>query len=273
MIDRRVTQIEIGSNLENLDLMDPRHAMGVADELEPKAVLHLALAKKLRHVIFRKNAKFEREVLTAERMLLSPSTFLESPTTVVLAPNSSVDPSPADLHPFHRSFSSAEERRDTLEAAETIIKDRIKSQFLGMTVLLSADEFMCNALRSLGKSANAPNPPLFFMAFDDERVFVGCQDHAGVLSVDELLTHFQKVYAQGLKTRLDPSGFQKGIGTVLAFDACLGFYIGVEQGRRTTVGCTFPLAPIRSANPTRPHNLHWFDLSTEAINLAAGKPR
>jgi hypothetical protein len=47
-----------------------------------------------------------------------------------------------------------------------------------------------------------------------------------------------------------------GIGSFLIFNASTSFYLGVDRGRKTTVGCALPIAGRAREDYSLPKNLH-----------------
>jgi hypothetical protein len=227
------------------------------DALEPAQVLSLVIDKGVEHVVQSGHPFHIKEVFTTQALENSGEVFFNNPLAAIFSPKNLA----ADLSGFilyHKQFSLAIHKKEIIAKIEEILAASIKSTSLRADIITIADEMVTNAVfnapfvdlenTSSGASREDQSVQMtdnkngqMCIAQDDERVLVLCQDDYGTLNPDKMLKRIRRIYETNVADNINMSGQGgAGIGTYMMFNTCISFFVGVQKGQRTIVGCILP---------------------------------
>jgi hypothetical protein len=227
------------------------------DSLEPAQVLSLVIDKGVEHVVQSGHPFNAKEIFTTQVLENGGEVFFNNPLASIFSPRNLV----ADLTEFilyHKQFSQAIHKKEIIAKIEEILATGIKSASLRADIITIADEMVTNAvfnapfvdLENSASGASREDQSVqmtdnkngqMWIAQDDERVLVLCQDEYGTLNPDKMLKKIRHIYETNVADNINMTGQGgAGIGTYMMFNTCISFFVGVQKGKRTIVGCILP---------------------------------
>jgi hypothetical protein len=233
--------------------------IGVADCLEPEAVLTLALDSGFTHICQKGGHLFDAEIESANLMIQSPESFLEFPSATILTPGALSAESEKKLIIHDTKFNSSSDKLQVLTAITNMMELKGLSQTINDDVIAVADELFTNAI------FNAPfvdkdthqNPGIcrkrldvklddgkfgrMFLANDEKRLVIGCEDPYGSLDLKRYMTKIKATYQRGPAATINFGPGGAGIGSYIIFNAGSSLYFGVWPGKASIVCCVIPL--------------------------------
>lgn len=249
--------------------------VGISDGLEPDKVLDLALNSGLNHVCQKKGHAFNEEVSAANCMIQSPDSFFNHPIATILSPENLSDASERALLGAEYIFNCSTQKLEALETITNAMNSKGLAQTIVEDIMTVGDEMFTNAI------FNAPfvdlhtqkNPGVsrshldiqyeggkhgrLFLAHDEKRLLVGCQDPYGSLSLNRYLKKIHSVYEQGPAATINFGPGGAGIGSYIIFNVGASLYFGVWPGRATIMCCVVPLGLSNRTRMGLAKHIHW----------------
>ncbi len=271
----RSEQIEVSA--QSKDRVAP-HCIGLANGLPPEQVLRLATELNYTHIIQKDGLDYAKELATTEVLIESPARFFDFPVHAVFAPT---DQGPAIDQKFliaKKEFTSSVQKREVLDLFGGAMNQRGVSQTLANDITLVADEMFTNAVfnapfvdKATHHNANVSRtdvevnfdksrPGRMFMAADDTRVMVACEDPYGSLNLNGYLSKIKATYDRGAAATMNFGSGGAGIGSYIIFNTSASLFVGVKAGRATIIACLLPLALSNKKRSLLPKHLHWIQL-------------
>ena len=259
--------------VKSIPINTTKNSLVIGDKLDPQAVLDLLVKNKYGHITQSGAAAQENEIRIAEVMVNAPMHFILYPACTLLGLN---------------EMSSELESKSCLineHITNAADKDRIlrKIQLLGVGITnqislindisAAADELITNAIYnapyiqvnefksgirrdSKTVAIDILKKPRFFLAVNDEQIFIGCCDFYGSLNAFKLVEQIQKCYMNGVASMINYSEGGAGIGSFKVFHVSSGYYVGVAPGQMTTVCCSFSKTNSGIERQSLPKSLH-----------------
>lgn len=269
-MNRAVSQINVPEELA--ECQTPEASIGVGDQLSPGEVVNLAIDYKLRQLVQRSHPESHLEMKTAELMLQHPSKFMNFPVSAILNPEQVSTQQESSLQIFTKEFTKASHKTDLLTEIEAILQTVKVPKSKMQDILLSVDEMVTNAIYNapyVNFELNGPGvqrdkahgerddlkAARVFVGSNGQRLVVGYMDSYGTLNPLRLLERLRACYTNGPKGAMNWAEGGAGIGTYMIFQAALAYYVGVIEGQKTVVACTYSLSRDRSKQEV-PKNLH-----------------
>jgi hypothetical protein len=246
-------------------------AIGMCKDLCAQQMVGIASQFGLRHFVHASHAHTQGDVKTAEIMLTRLDSFLNFPVTSILSPYAAAPNIDEDkLICFTRTFSCANEKAAVLDGVRGQLKAWKKSSTFIAELLLAADELFTNAIynapyvtfsenqKGVPRTAEYGNSPeiktaRMFLATDGGRIVLGCEDSYGTLNPDHLIARLKNCLENGAAAALNWAGGGAGLGTYLILRSALAFYVGVSEGKKTVVCCTYAHGPGRMQSARNIH--------------------
>lgn len=216
----------------------------------------------------------EDRVRLAARLIQRPDEFLSDPAAQIF---SSKQANPKRSHYKERrwEFRSSSEKnalkRELLDFAK--LAPGIRPILPSIDYI--ADELITNAIynapfgesgMTLDRSTAVVLDPhmmaQMIVAYDQEKIFVGCLDLFGSLNCDLLLKKLFKAYKIGISKAMNMGSGGAGIGIIRMIELAKEIFAVVEEGKRTVVGCTFLLGKASSKIVNSSKNFHFLQFET-----------
>lgn len=233
--------------------------IGVAENLSAAEVVAMIHKHGFTHIVQKNSLEYERELILADIMTQDPKCFLDRPLELIFGT------SQAGIRASFVKKCRADQKKHNVisEFEDFVVKVRGAASIVNQAILI-ADELYTNSSKNSWKEGVVPfvGPPQFkgkieFSAqADSKRLVISCRDSFGKLDPKSLIKRILYCYENGISKsiRFDTPG--AGIGSVMIFDACASYYIGVEKGRTTVVCVALPLGKKRRAMAEVGKNIH-----------------
>lgn len=249
--------------------------VGIAESLEPQQMLRLVLNSGLRHICQKKGHTFAEELKSANRMIESPDVFFEFPIATVLTPDDLNDASERALLAAECSFNSSNQKQDVLDIFANSMNSKGLAQTVVEDVMSVSDELFTNAIFNApfidmltcknpgigrGELSVTFEPGKFarmFLAHDEQRLLIGCQDPYGSLGIERYLSKIQTAYEKGPAAAINFGPGGAGIGSYIIFNAGASLYVGVQPNKATIVCCVIPLGLSNRMRMGLAKHIHW----------------
>lgn len=252
--------------------------IGVAEGLAPDQTLRLATELGYRHICQKSGLEYDVELKSSEVLVREPEAFFQNPICSVFSPTDVSRANERALILSESLFNSSNEKRQVLEQANNAMESKGLSRTLIEDITSVADEMFTNAI------FNAPfidhkthkNPGVsrqdlevrleqgkfarLFLACDDKRLMVACEDPYGSLN---LLSYFNKIkatYDRGAAATMNFGPGGAGLGSYIIFNTGASLFAGVHPAQATIIGCVLPLGMSNRKRALLPKHLHWIQL-------------
>ncbi len=248
-------------------------ARKLVSPMEPLEVVTLVIDGGVAHVLQSQHPFGKKDVATADGIGLSKRLFFDHPVAAVFTPDDIPGVSKHVL--FKAKFSQASEKKGLLHSIDQILNEQIKSLSLRADIITIADEMITNAVynapfvdmenTSSGVSRESANVAMsggksgqMWVASDEERLLVLCEDDYGTLNPLKMFERIRKCYATSVaeSMNMDSKG-GAGIGSFMMFNASVSFFVGVEKGKKTIIGCILPRKGSGKSRAQMVKNLHF----------------
>lgn len=255
-----------------------RACIGIAQSLEPEQVVHLALNQAVGHICQKNGHEFDKELRSANNLVLAPDAFFAYPIASTLTPDNLSADSERALLATEYIFNSSSQKRSALDQIVHAMNTKGLSQTITDDVTLVADEMFTNAIFNApfvdklthinpGVSRNTLEINLepgkqgrLFLAYDESRLLVGCEDPYGSLSVERYLNRIKDTCAQGAAATMNFGAGGAGLGSYIIFSAGCSMYVGVKPGQSTIICCVMPLGMGNRKRALLSKHFHWIQL-------------
>lgn len=241
--------------------------------MEPLEVVTLVIDGGVAHVLQSQHPFGQKDVATADGIGLSKRLFFDHPVAAVFTPDDVPGVTKHVL--FNAKFSQANEKKGLLHSIDQILNEQIKSLSLRADIITIADEMITNAVynapfvdldnTSSGTSRTSSNVTMgegktgqMWVASDEERLLVLCEDDYGTLNPLKMFERIRKCYATSVAESMNMEGTGgAGIGSFMMFNASVSFFVGVEKGKKTIIGCILPRKGSGKSRAQMVKNLHF----------------
>lgn len=253
--------VELGSEVPAKESAEG--VIGVAHSLTPNQVIRVVHNSGLMHIVQRDSLSFESEIATARAMIQHPRNFMDNPIEIILG----LTPQSIDLPGLHLINSADEKKTSTLVAFENFLMALSGARTVREQALLIADELYTNATKN-ARLLTAPGSTSggsdvirqgvveFFAQADGHRLIFGVRDSFGEVGLRKVIERIKMCYEKGVAQAMNHGPGGAGIGSFMAFDSSISYYIGVEMGRRTVVCVALPLGLNRRETSQLAKNIH-----------------
>ncbi|MEK6554366.1 MAG: hypothetical protein AABZ31_03920 [Bdellovibrionota bacterium] len=234
-----------------------KEVIAEVDALEPAEVLSLVIDQGIEHVVQVGHPFSTKEAFTTQVLENGGEVFFSNPLASIFSPKDlNIDTSQFIV--FHQRFSQAIEKKEIIQKLEDILSENVKSASLRADIITIADEMVTNAvfnapfvdLENSASGASREDHTIkmddnksgqMWIAQDDDRVLALCQDDYGTLNPDKMLKKIRHIYETSVAENINMTGRGgAGIGTYMMFNTCISFFVGVQKGKKTIVGCILP---------------------------------
>lgn len=261
-----------------LDINDiqPEEELGsllFTDNASTVAILQMCIDKKIRHIVQRSNIDHNKEIQLSQNMDSDPSCYFSFPLSTIFGIENPTAASEGEIRKYYFEVSNASEKNLILENIENYVKGLTKASSLLYEVMNTVDELFTNAIYNApfvdkanergGADRVLQNikidenkKPSIFAGHDHERIVVGCYDQFGSLNIEKLLSRIKGCYENELSSVINYDSGGAGIGTFMILESSASLYIGVQQGVKTLVCCSFAYKLNSVMRKQIPKNLH-----------------
>lgn len=248
----------------------------VVENLNVENLVKKAREKNGGHIVQNNQIETVRETLAAQMILKNPLDFFDFPLVITLSPQNPTPVLEDSLTLVERQFSTISEKEPILSEIADVLDTARLNRSLRDDVIMTANEFACNALfnapcdlginnrnlRTTLQSAQTQlKPAVIKVGAYQGYLAVTCLDHYGSLQPDRILGRLEKcaVLGAGESINLDDSG-TAGIGCYMVLRACTSFFMGVKNGQMTQFCALFPQISRTKDRDSKSKNLHWFSI-------------
>jgi hypothetical protein len=228
----------------------------ISQSIEPKDVAALASRNGLSNIVQRDAANFDQEFILAQMMHEDPMKFLDDPLAAIIGGQ----PNPQQLFTF--SCIAGVGRDEFLDRLMAFVERRTKAGTLTEELRVAADELFTNGARNSESEdpverAKYTTKIEIIAYIDATRLVLLCADRYGLLIIPKLLKGIDGCYTNGVSGSIRQDSTQgAGIGSYMIFNTCSSYYIGVQRGVRTIVGCAFQTVPRLRDRTEIAKNIH-----------------
>lgn len=205
-----------------------------AQHLDPAELLKSMDARTNSSILQSAPEDFESDVRAWVKMRQNPSAYFVDPLHSIL-------PSGTDFE--KRTVASVSEKESLREFVETYSKAH-GNQSCQEAVHALFEELFMNATLDAPRENGALIPGgtvTMFMAVDERRIGIACQDPYGSLKLAKMLSRMRDVYERGAGDSINlrgPGG--AGLGCVIMLEKSSLICFGVRPGKVTMVSCLVP---------------------------------
>ena len=248
--------------------------VAIAESLAPAVVLKQVLSNGFWHVCQRGGFEYDKEVRSAEALLRDGTLFRRFPVAAILSPELIDAEAEKSALLCESVFDNSGQKREALDVIVNAMNGKGFSKTLCEDATSVADELFTNAI------FNAPfvdtkthlNPGVsrhnfevklaagksgrIFLAADDTRLVVGCEDPFGSLGLARYLAKIKATYDHGAAATMNFGPGGAGLGSYIIFNTGCSFYAGVWPGERTVLCCVMPLGLSNRKRTLLPKNIH-----------------
>ncbi len=235
--------------------------------------LELCTKTSIRHFVQRNRENFFFELFAAALMLKKPATFMKNPAPFFISKIAKEIDSSNVNHSIEISFVASNEKdRVMSEILDFIQKHPQINHFTG-SVLQVVDEMMMNALydapagrkgggmyvdldRKMPTSLKENEFAKVFLALDQHKLLIGCEDSFGSVNEAKLLKRLHTVYTDPITRPLSGTG-GAGLGCKIMIENSSGFYVIVNRYSKTLFCCSMPLGTSFIKAQTLPKHFHY----------------
>jgi hypothetical protein len=232
-------------------------AIVVGRGFAPDQVINLSAVRGARHVVQRDNICYEEELALAKKMVSSPAEFFADPLRAILG----CEPSPDALLIITNALTH---KRDVLSQLQAFMESQSRTRSVREEVMSASDEIFTNASKNSGVfyrepadgEASVAGRIEFRAHIDENRMTIVCTDTYGLLKVEPVLQRIGAVFKTGIAGAIQNGAAGAGIGSFMIFNTCSSYYLGVDAGKKTVVGCSFQVAPRTKDKTCLSKNIH-----------------
>lgn len=155
-------------------------------------------------------------------------------------------------------FRKIGDKISVLEVLQNAFALGIKSESIRSDLLLVSDEFFTNAIYNapfqerngqklsvVDRSSpdfllNDVKQARLWFAYDEDRIFLACQDYYGSLNPTQMIERIYKCINDGVGSAINWGQGGAGIGSFMIYKLASSMIIAVQPGISTIVGAVFP---------------------------------
>ena len=229
--------VQLGSNLELIHQKhlpalpaDPKRACWSVN-LEPRELLRVLQQGPAPSVLQSDAADFDEDVRGWVSLREKPLDYFANPLQILM-------PNGTDVTSLRIAGPHQKEnlRQDIIKFASARGNDPCVE-----SMLANFEELFMNAMLDAPREAKNPSPSTgstFFLAADERRLGIACQDPHGSLDISKLLNRMSEVYEQGAGAVINlcgPGG--AGLGCTIMMENSSLICFGVRPDQTTVVSC------------------------------------
>ncbi len=215
--------------------------IATGDSLEPAQIVEKLLNSQAAAVLQRSASEWNQsewnDLILHLNLVKNPHSIL-SHSSKVLGPEST------HFLINHHSTSEKKETKSKLESMFTTLG----SQHLNESLEAIFEELFMNATldapseaRKLGLIFDPTDFEVkFIFSFNDHRVFLGCSDPFGSLSLKKAIGRMSEVYTKGAGLAINRGEGGAGLGCTILFEHALSLIMLCQKAQQTFVGCLLP---------------------------------
>jgi hypothetical protein len=208
-------------------------------------------------------------------ILAAKERYFKFPIATILTPEELSRESEHALIALERNFDSSSQKHDVLTAMTNAMQTRAFPQTVIDDVVAISDELYTNAIfnapfvdkntyKNPGISRTSSEVKLtggkfarMFLAHDENRLVVGCEDPFGTLDLERFLQKVRSTYQRGPAASINFGPGGAGIGSYIIFNAGSSLYFGVNPGVASLICCVIPLGMSNRKRMQLDKHLHW----------------
>ncbi len=249
----------------------------LVERLETPAILDLAITGKYNHLVQKSQPETVREIRTAKLMAQTPDLFFEFPIASTLRPRRPDAALEASLTLMEWKCSSLADKEPILNDIEQLFDSSRLNSSLCDDVVLTANEFICNALFNapcrdgvndkdlsatlLDAQLELEHPVLLRIGAYKGSLAISCRDNFGTLNPTRILNKLKSCQDNGIGESINfEDRGTAGIGCFMVFTASTSFYMAVKSSIATQFCALFPLKSGTKERNAKNKNLHWFKI-------------
>lgn len=246
-------------------------SIGILHDSSMGYLIELVADNGLQHVVQMTNSQLEDELNTSALMISDSCLFFKKPVSSVLDPINAETKEDRDFIIWEKEFTYKETKTRDLDELEEFLRNIVKQNSTVQSLRLIADELYTNAiynapLSKIGRQIlkivpirkyNKPKTARIFIAKDDKRLIIGCEDQFGSLKISKLMNHVKSIYKNGVAESIRfTSSTGAGIGTYMVMQACSSYIAAVFENKKTLVMGIVPLGISSKKREGLPKNIH-----------------
>lgn len=249
--------------------------VGIADTLEPEALLNFAIDSKITHICQKSGHLYDEELKSANSIIECEENYFQFPASTILTPDSINPVSEKSLIVSDQCFDNSAKKPEVLQNLTDAMQSKALSQTIMDDVIAVADELYTNVIFNApfvdlhtqtnpGISRNAADVQLeagkegrLFFAHDAKRIVIGCADPFGTLDLNKYLCKIRSTYQKGPAAAINFGPGGAGIGSYIIFNAGSSLYFGVSPGQLTLLSCVIPLGMSNRKRMQLSKHVHW----------------
>jgi hypothetical protein len=232
-------------------LVIPHLSIGLAPGFAPGRVLRQAIELNLSNIVQKFSPRYEADIESSKVMLCRPQDYFDFPVSTILSPGRVSEMREEELKGFQFNFQRGSQKESALIDLGNYLAPLLNGSAIS-DCLLIADELFSNAVFNApyaaqnAQSNEVPRDdesvlhrPLktgqLFAGSDENYLVIGCRDEYGTLDPRALIHRLSNTYQnnENRTVREGPGG--AGLGTLMIFNACSGFYVGARQGSHSVL--------------------------------------
>lgn len=270
LLQSRPDEISIVEEDHQNEVSNRRKSILVIKNPGDLAAVDSCLDGGFKHVVHLSHPFLLQEIEVAAAMISDFAGFMQHPAAVILLGK------PDEQKIFVKKITTLAEKIKTLEELHEFITKRFRTSVWD-SVLNIADELLTNLIFHAPESAlEIPRKKLketaaasFFCGYHNNRLVVGTSDLFGTFNPLKFLQRISSVQANGMANSVMPSSNPgAGIGGYIMLKNSAGIYVGVEEGKHTTIAFTIPTDFNIQSKDSVPQNVH-VEVLTPAITKNA----
>jgi hypothetical protein len=249
--------------------------IGISENLDPEALLGLSLDSGFNHICQKSGHFFEQELNSTNCIIDSAQNYFKFPIATILTPDDLSDSSERALLAVERSFNSSAQKQEVLASISNAMQAKALPQTIHDDAIAAADEMFTNAVfnapfvdahthKNPGVSRHSSEIKLdggkfarMFLAHDESRLVIGCEDPFGTLDIERFLQKIRSTYQRGPAATINFGPGGAGIGSYIIFNAGSSLYFGVWPEHASVLCCVIPLGLSNRKRVQLAKHLHW----------------
>lgn len=207
----------------------------IAKNLSGEELSKLMVDDKISHVCQEDGFSYAEELQLAERLSNSTAVNWKEPIYNVFTQTN------LDLLTF--DIGKDLDKKLLVEKVEQFLLEKKVKQTLLQDICLAVEETVSNVLMHAAPHIKESRIGQIQVAIDSVNLKAGfiCQDFAGKMNVDKMLSKIKKCYVDGVGGSISMTTRGAGIGTFLVFHGAGSYFLFNKSGVSSFVGASYPI--------------------------------